>query len=281
MSSIGDITLDIKIGGDTKSLDATISKVKSLDAAISNLNKNLKNTDSGLKFKSSSSVSSVAGQVRSPKDKTDLQIAREKLNFSKVELGNRKIAMQNSKIDYFYQNKERKEKEKEEKENKKRRKEAQKANEKFFSTIRSGFATLGKIAIGSVGGIAGLIGAGKFASSQATSISNLNAQQGIASGDLQRWRNILTQANPALGGEDAIGIIGNLQSKLAANALTGELVGPLSQLGLNPGERSAIKVLQSIRDQSNFISPDIFSSLLGGLGIDPAAANALNKSKFS
>lgn len=281
--NVGEITLDIKVGGDTKALDATIDKVKVLNTEVSSLSKNLKTVDKSFSPKNAGTGSGM----RAPKEKTEIQIQREKLAFARTELGFTRVKAQEAAIAFTYAKRERGEKERvekqktrEEREDKKRREAALKDTRRFFGTIQSGFEKAKSFAIGALTGGAGIIGAGFLAAKAATSISNLGTQQGLKAEDVQRWRNVLTQANPALSGDSALNIIGGLQSTLANQALSGEATGALMQLGLDPSERSATKVLQAIREQSNFLSPDIFTKLLGDLGIGPNAANALNRNQF-
>lgn len=280
MSSIGDLTLDIKVGGDTKTLDATIAKVKTLNDQVVSLNKNLKGTDKGFNLKTGNGGSSRSGSV---KDLTEDQVARKKLSLARSEFGFVRLKAQQENLDYTKMKRERFEKERAEKievkQEKERRKDRDKDAKKFFSTLQNGFEKTAKFGLGVLTGGAGIAGAAFLAGKQATSIANLGVQQGLSSQDVQKWRNVLTQANPNLSGDQALGIIGNLQSTLAKQAISGESAGSLMALGLDPSERSAIRVLQALREKE-FASPDIKTQLLGNLGVDAAAANALNRSSF-
>ena len=271
MASVGDLTIDLNIAGDGKGIDALIGKVKTLDKAVVNLNKNLKQTDSIGGVGGKASVGSVP---KTPREKTEIQLRREALAFTRIELGERRAALATQRLDS-------QEAKKEEKEEEKRRKAARNEAKKFFGTIQDGFQKTLKVGLGVIGATGGAIGIGIAATSQAQLIASIGAQQGINSQDLQRWRNVLTQANTGLGGEQAVAEIAGLQSRLANNTLTGEMAGVLAQLGLSPRETSAISVLSELREVGKGMSPELRTTLLGGLGLGAGTANAFNTDYFS
>lgn len=289
--NVGDLTLDLKIGGDVKALDAAIAKVKILDTAVTNLNKNLKNTDAGLGFKiggGSASGSRVASGQKTPREKTEIQIKRAELAQARVDIGFKRVKSQQMDLDLKVIKRERTEKErieklnkKEEKEEIKRRKDAEKDAKKFFNTIQGGFEKVAKFGLGAITGGVGIAAAAIGAGSFATSVSNVGSQYGINSQDAQKWKNILRIANPALSDESALGAIAGIQAKLGEQAITGQHTGALLQLGLDPAERSSIRVLEALREKSGGMAPDIRTALQSEFGISPEVGVGLNKQAFS
>ncbi len=272
--SVDDLTIDINIEGDGgKKIDAIIGKIKNLNVAVGQLNKSLKGTDSGLNIKGPSIGSTSSSTVKTPKEKTELQLRTESLRMSRIELGEKRVAIASQKI------KETQDK-KEEKEEDRRRKERDKDAKKFFGTIQSGFRDTAKIALGALGTSTSIVGLGIASASQAQGIASAGSQQGINSQSLQRWRNVLTQAG-GIGSEEATQEIVNLQAKLNQNQYTGELIQPLSQLNLPADTKDVFALYEALRNKSGNLAPGIRTGLFGQLGISPGAVNAFNPETFS
>lgn len=277
----GDLTLDLKVGGDVKALDAAIAKVKVLDAAVANLNKNLKNTDAGLAFKTgggSANGFKSSGIKASAAAPSSIKIRNEWVKDINRE---ERITKKRAKLEDDAFKKTEKDKKQSEKDEVKRRKDAEKDAKKFFNTIQGGFEKVAKFGLGAITGGVGVAAAAIGAGSFATSVSNVGSQYGINSQDAQKWKNILRIANPALSDESALGAIAGIQAKLGEQAITGQHTGALLQLGLDPAERSSIRVLEALREKSGGMAPDIRTALQSEFGISPDVGVGLNKQAFS
>lgn len=283
--NVGDLTLDLKVGGDVKALDAAIAKVKALDSAVTNLNKNLKNTDAGLAFKAGSGSASgfkSTGSRAGAAGGLAISATRARNEWTRDINREERITKKRAKLEDDAFKKAEKDKKQSEKEEIKRRKDAEKDAKKFFSTIQGGFEKVGKFGLGVLTGGAGVAAAAVGAGAFATSVSNVGSQYGINTQEAQKWKNILRiGSGGALSDESALGAIAGIQAKLGEQAITGQHTGALLQLGLDPAERSAIKVLEALRDKSEGMAPDIRTALLSEFGISPDAGVALNRQEFS
>ncbi len=279
--NVGDLTLDLKVGGDVKALDAAIAKVKILDSAVTSLNKNLKNTDAELSFKTgggSASGFKSSGIKASTAAPSSIKIRNDWIKDINRE---ERIIKKRAKLEDDAFKKTEKDKKQSDKEEVKRRKDAEKDAKKFFNTIQGGFEKVAKFGLGAITGGVGIAAAAIGAGSFATSVSNVGSQYGINSQDAQKWKNILRIANPALSDESALGAIAGIQAKLGEQAITGQHTGALLQLGLDPAERSSIRVLEALREKSGSMAPDIRTALQSEFGISPEVGIGLNKQAFS
>jgi hypothetical protein len=145
----------------------------------------------------------------------------------------------------------------------------------------SSFGELEASTLGEIGALATLAGVmGELADhgiALASGFRDFSNQTGLSMRGLERWQ--IAGGQVGISAEKMAGSIKALQDQLFRTALTGEKFNIFAMLGVDPKNKDAFQVLESIRKRLPSLTPQARSYLLGNLGIDPSMINVLKLSR--